>query len=138
MRETSSMDKDKIKFQTIDEYIKQFPVEVQDILHKLRLIIREEVPEAEETISYQMPAFSLNGILVYFAAWKNHIGFYPTASGMNAFKEELKEFKVTKGSIHFPFTKPLPKELIRKIVRFRIEENKKKSQNTIINSRQGV
>ncbi|MDP4106541.1 MAG: DUF1801 domain-containing protein, partial [Bacillota bacterium] len=87
------MEKGKVKFQTIDEYIMQFPAEVQDTLQKLRLVIKEAAPEAEETISYQMPAFSLNGILVYFAAWKNHIGFYPTLSGMNAFKEELSKYK---------------------------------------------
>lgn len=117
--------------QTIDDYIRHFPVEVQDTLQKLRTIIKEAAPEAEETISYQMPAFSLNGILVYFAAWKNHIGFYPTSSGMHAFKDDLSQYKGTKSSIHFPLTKPLPKELISKIVKFRVAENKKKDQDNI-------
>lgn len=123
------MEKDKVNFQTIDEYIMQFPAEVQDTLQKLRLVIKEAAPEAKETISYQMPAFSLNGILVYFAGWKNHIGFYPTLSGMNAFKEELSQYKGTKGSIHFSLTKPLPDELISKIVKFRVTENKNKAKN---------
>lgn len=121
------MEKEKVKFQTVDDYIKQSPVEVQDTLQKLRVIIKDAAPEAEETISYQMPAFSLNGILVYFGVWKNHIGFYPTSSGMNAFKEELSHYKRTKGSIHFPLSKPLPNELISKIVKFRVVENKKKA-----------
>lgn len=125
------MENEKVKCITVDEYIMQFPVEVQDMLKKLRVVIKEAAPEAEETISYQMPAFSLNGTLVYFAAWRNHIGFYPTSSGMNAFKEELSQYKGTKSSIHFPLTKPLPNELIRKIVKFRVAENKKKDQDKI-------
>lgn len=128
------MGKDKVEFRTVDEYIMQFPGGVQDTLQRLRLMMREAAPEAEETISYQMLAFSLNGILVYFAAWKNHLGFYPTSSGMNAFKEELSEYKGTKDSIHFPLTKPLPSELISKIVKFRVVENKKKAQDKINNS----
>ncbi|WP_338472425.1 DUF1801 domain-containing protein [Niallia sp. XMNu-256] len=122
------MDKNKVKFQTVDEYIEQFPVELQDVLQKLRVMIKEAAPEAEEKISYQMPAYSLNGALVYFAAWKNHIGFYPTPSGIHAFKEELLQYKGTKSSIHFPLTEPLPNELITKIVKFRVAENKKKAQ----------
>jgi uncharacterized protein YdhG (YjbR/CyaY superfamily) len=125
------MGKDKVKFQTVDEYIKQFPIEVQNTLQELRLVIKEVAPEAKETISYQMPAYSLNGTLVYFGAWKNHIGFYPTSSGMNAFKEEVSPYKGTKSSIHFPFTKPLPKELISNIVRFRVAENQKKAKDKI-------
>jgi uncharacterized protein YdhG (YjbR/CyaY superfamily) len=125
------MEKEKVKFQTVDEYIKQFPIEVQDTLQKLRVVIKEAAPEAEETISYQMPAFSFYGTLVYFAAWKSHIGFYPTSSGMNAFKEELSQYKGTKSSIYFPLTKPLPNELISNIVKFRVAENKKKAQDKI-------
>ena len=123
------MEKGKLKFQTVDEYIMQFPVEVRDTLQKFRVVIKEAAPEAKETISYQMPAFSLNGTLVCFAAWKNHIGFYPTSSGMNAFKEEISQYKGTKSSIHFPLTKPLPNELISKIVKFKVAENKKKAQD---------
>lgn len=125
------MENSKVKFLTVDEYILQFPVEVQDVLQKLRAVIKAAAPEAEETISYQMPAFSLNGVLVYFAAWRDHIGFYPTSSGMNAFKEELSQYKGTKSSIHFPLTKPLPYELISQIVKFRVAENQKKDQDKV-------
>ncbi len=120
------MSENKITFNSVDEYISKFTPEVQEILHELRKVIKEAAPEANEKISYQMPAFELNGILVYFAACKNHIGFYPTASGINAFKAELAGYKVTKGSIHFPMDKPLPTELIRKVVQYRIDENKNK------------
>ncbi|RLL40598.1 hypothetical protein D8M04_18805 [Oceanobacillus piezotolerans] len=125
------MGKDNVKFQNVDEYIRQFPVEVQNTLQELRLVIKEVAPEAKETISYGMPAYSLHGSLVYFGAWKNHIGFYPTPSGINAFKEEVSQYKGTKSSIHLPFTKPLPKELISKIVKFRVVENKKKAQDKV-------
>lgn len=117
------MPEDKITFKTIDEYISTFSTEVQGILEEMRKVIKEAAPEANETISYQMPAFTFHGILVYFAACKNHIGFYPTASGIDAFKEELAGYKFTKGSIHFPMNKPLPHELIRKIVQYRVMEN---------------
>lgn len=123
------MPENKITFKTIDEYISKFSTEVQGILEELRKVIKDAAPEATETISYQMPAFAFHGILVYFAACKSHIGFYPTPSGINAFKEELAEYKFTKGSIHFPMNKPLPHELIRKIVQYRVTENKIKSQN---------
>ncbi len=123
------MPENKITFKTIDEYISKFSTEVQGILEELRKVIKDAAPEATETISYQMPAFAFHGILVYFAACKNHIGFYPTPSGIDAFKEELAGYKFTKGSIHFPTNKPLPHELIRKIVQYRVTENKIKSQN---------
>ena len=112
----------------IDEYICSFPTDTQKLLKQLRLTIRETAPEAEEVISYQMPAFKLNGMLVYFAGYKNHIGFYPTASGISAFKVELSDYKSSKGSVQFPLDKPLPLELIRKIVQFRIHENLLKAQ----------
>ncbi|MBS4199181.1 DUF1801 domain-containing protein [Bacillus sp. FJAT-49732] len=118
---------DKNAINTIDEYILQFPLETQEILNKIRNVIKEVAPEAEEKISYQMPAFSLHGNLVYFGAWKNHIGFYPTSSGINAFINEISEYKGTKGSIHFPLKKPIPYELISKIVKFRVAENTKKA-----------
>lgn len=121
------MEDKKIEFKTIDEYILQFPLEIQKTLQKLRLVIKEAAPEAEEKVSYHMPTFSLHGNLVHFAVWKNHIGFYPTSSGMNAFKQELLEYKGTKGSIHFPLTKPLPYDLISRIVKFRVAENAKKA-----------
>lgn len=113
---------------SVDEYISQFPAEVQEILVKLRNIIKEAAPGAEEKISYQMPAFVLHGNLVYFAAFKKHIGFYPTPSGIEAFREELAGYKGAKGSVQFPIDKPMPYELIDRIVRYRVEENTRKSE----------
>ena len=112
------------KFKTIDEYIKTFPEEVQIILEKIRQTIQKASPDAVETISYQMPAFKLkNRNLVYFAAWKDHIGFYPTPSGTVAFKKELSPYEGAKGSVKFPIDKPIPFDLIEKIVEFRVKEN---------------
>lgn len=108
---------------TIDEYIAQFPDDVQQILVKIRAVIKEAAQGAVEKISYQMPSFYLNGNLVWFAVWKHHIGFYPTTSGMEAFSEELSVYKQTKGSVHFPLDEPIPYELISKIVKFRVAEN---------------
>jgi uncharacterized protein YdhG (YjbR/CyaY superfamily) len=116
----------KTQYKTIDEYIKTFPAEIQVILQKMRQTIREAAPEAIEVISYQMPAFKLNGILVYFAAHKNHIGFYPTASGIEAFKAELAPYKWSKGAVQFPLDKPIPFDLVKKIVLYRAKENTKK------------
>jgi uncharacterized protein YdhG (YjbR/CyaY superfamily) len=110
----------------IDEYIAVFPIEIQKKLEEIRTVIKNAAPGAEEKISYGMPAFSLKGILVYFAAHKNHIGLYPTSSGINAFKTELDEFKFSKGAIQFPFDKPFPFDLITRIVIFRVKENLKK------------
>jgi uncharacterized protein YdhG (YjbR/CyaY superfamily) len=112
----------KSQFQTIDDYINTFPANVQRILQDLRQIIRESAPEAEETISYQMPTFKLNGNLVHFAAYKNHIGFYPAPSGIEAFKEELAPYPLSKGAIRFPLGEPIPLDLVRKIVKFRVQE----------------
>ncbi len=111
------------KVSTIDKYIENSPVDVQEILQKIRQAIHEAAPEALEKISYQMPAFYLRGNLVYFAACKNHIGFYPTASGIEEFKEELSSYKSSKGAVQFPFSQPIPYELIKKIVLFRVKEN---------------
>lgn len=110
----------------IDDYIGRFPADVQVILEKIRAIVREAAPEAQETISYQMPTFFLNGNLVHFAAFKNHIGFYPVPSGIEAFKEELAAYKGAKGSVQFPLNQPIPYDLIARIVAFRVEENRKK------------
>lgn len=120
------MEENKITFNTIDEYIGQFEPEVQEILKTIRKVINEVAPEAKEKISYKMPTFTLNGNLVHFAAFKNHIGFYPAPSGIEAFKEELSQYKGAKGSVQFPLSKPIPYELIKKIVKFRVEENKLK------------
>jgi len=119
-------DNDKTKPQTIDDYISLFPTQVREILQNLRQFIRQNAPEAVETMSYQIPTFTLNGNLVHFAALKNHIGFYPTPSGIAAFKEELSCYKSAKGSVQFPLDEPLPLELIGRIVRFRVEENLQK------------
>jgi uncharacterized protein YdhG (YjbR/CyaY superfamily) len=121
----------KQNFGTIDEYISTQPIEIKHILEKVRLTIHNAAPEAEETISYQMPAFKLHGMLVYFAAWKNHIGFYPTGSGIASFKEELSKYKGAKGSVQFPYDKPIPYTLIKKIVQFRVKENLQKSQKKL-------
>jgi uncharacterized protein YdhG (YjbR/CyaY superfamily) len=109
---------------TIDEYIKGFPVDVQVILEKMRQTIRRAAPGAVEAISYQMPAFKLNGKgLVYFAAFERHIGFYPIPSGIEAFKKELSPYKQGKGSVQFPLDEPIPYDLVERIVKYRVKEN---------------
>ena len=117
------MDAPNKQFKTIDEYISMFPDEVQTILNQVRQTIRGAAPEAEETINYQMPTFTLNGNLVHFAAFKTHIGFYPTPTGIEAFKEELAPYKGAKGSVQFPIDQPMPLSLIRRIVKYRVKEN---------------
>jgi uncharacterized protein YdhG (YjbR/CyaY superfamily) len=112
----------------IDEYIAGFPPDVQAILQQVRMTIRAAAPDAEETISYQMPTFTLKGILVHFAGHKNHIGFYPTPSGIEKFKDELSAYKGAKGSVQFPLDKPIPLDLIAEIVRFRVRENLQKAE----------
>lgn len=115
-------------FHSIDEYIATFPEEIQKILEELRATIKASAPDAEEKISYQMPTFALKGNLVHFAAHKNHIGFYPTSSGIEAFRDELSAYESSKGAVRFPIDKPLPLKLIRKIVQFRVAENLKKAE----------
>lgn len=121
------MSTNKTTPRTIDEYIAIFPKEVQEILGELRATIQEAAPEAKETISYQMPTFRQNGILVHFAAFKNHIGFYPTPSGIENFKSELSGYESAKGSVKFPIDQPLPLDTITKIVKFRVQENLEKA-----------
>ena len=106
-----------------DDYIRQFPEKQQAALEQIRKAIKAAAPAAEEVISYQMPAYKQNGMLVYFAGYENHVGFYPTPSGIEAFKKELAVYKGAKGSVQFPIDKPLPLGLIKKIVQFRIKEN---------------
>ena len=108
---------------TIDEYIADFPRDVQEILEKIRLTIRIAAPDAEETIKYRMPTFTLKGNLVYFAAFKKHIGFYPVPTGIEAFKSELSAYEGGKGSVKFPLDRPIPFDLISRIVKFRVKEN---------------
>ena len=122
------MESNQVGYTSIDEYIALFPEEIQKILQELRSTIKTAAPGAEEKISYQMPAFTQKGILVYFAAWKNHIGFYPTSSGTQAFKQELSVYKSSKGSVKFAIDKPLPLDLISNIVKFRVAENLKKAK----------
>ena len=116
------------KFKNTDDYIKSFPKDVRQRLEQIRTIIKNTAPDAEESISYAMPAYKLNGKpLVYFAAFKNHIGFYATPSGHSEFAKELSKYKQGKGSVQFPLDKPLPLGLITKIVKFRVKENLQKS-----------
>jgi uncharacterized protein YdhG (YjbR/CyaY superfamily) len=112
----------RIIFKDIDEYIKSFPDETRIILEKVRATIRKAAPEARETINYGIPTFTLNGNLVHFAAFKNHIGFYPTPTGINTFKKELSVYEGAKGSVKFPIDKPIPLDLISEIVKFRVKE----------------
>ena len=114
---------EKKKIKTIDEYIATFPKKVQVILEGVRQAIKDAAPEAEETISYQMPAFRQNGVLVWFAAFKNHIGFFPKVSAIEAFKEKLSSYRTSKGTIQFPMNEPFPFDLVKEIVRFRVKEN---------------
>ena len=117
----------KKRFETIDEYIKDLPGNVQRILESVRQIIKKAAPEAVEAISYQMPTFKLNGKnLVHFAAFKNHIGFYPIPSAVEAFKKELSSYKQGKGSVQFPAGEPVPLDIIERIVKFRVREVLKK------------
>lgn len=108
---------------TIDEYIAGYPPDVQAILQKVRATIHKAAPDAQEAIKYQLPTFVLNGNLVHFGAFKNHIGFYPTSSGIAKFKKELSGYANAKGSVRFPLDQPIPFALISKIVRFRVKEN---------------
>jgi uncharacterized protein YdhG (YjbR/CyaY superfamily) len=112
----------------IDDYIAGFPRDVREILEKIRITIRRAAPQAEETIRYQIPTFTLKGNLVHFAAFKKHIGFYPAPSGVEKFKQELSVYNAAKGSVQFPLDKPIPFGLITKIVKFRVKENLKKAE----------
>lgn len=117
----------RIPAKNIDEYISVFPADVQKRMQELRSTIQKAAPEAEETINYAIPTFTLNGNLVHFAGFKNHIGFYPAPSGIEAFKKELSVYEGAKGSVQFPLDKPLPLALVTKIVKFRVKENLEKA-----------
>ncbi|NNV57466.1 iron chaperone [Limnovirga soli] len=117
-----------IKPTNVDEYIAAFPNETQIVLQQVRAAIQKAAPQATEVISYQMPAYKGNGILVYFAGYKNHIGFYPTALGIAAFKDELSVYKGAKGSVQFPLNQPMPLKLITKIVQFRVKDDAAKTK----------
>ena len=121
-------DSEKKKFSTPDEYIEMFPKHIQKKLKEIRKEIRKTVPDAEEKISYQMPCFALNGILVWYAGYEKHIGFYPSSSGIAKFQKEISKYKNSKGAVQFPLDEPLPMELIKKIVLFRVKENSAKKE----------
>jgi uncharacterized protein YdhG (YjbR/CyaY superfamily) len=120
------MDRNTAKPATTDEYIAQFPDDVQKLLQKVRTVIKESAPGAVERISYAMPGFYLNGMLVWFAGHKTYIGFYPTGEGIEAFKQELTPYKFSKGAVQFTLDQPIPYDLIRRMVKYRVEANKKK------------
>ena len=115
-------------YSTIDEYIGMYPADIRKRLNTLKQLIKKLVPDAIEKIAYRMPTFYLNGNLVHFAAHAEHIGFYPTSSGVTKFKRELSKYVTSKGAIQFPMDEPLPIELIKKIVKFRVEENRSKER----------
>lgn len=117
------MEANKNDYKNIDEYISLYPSEIQDKLQELRKVIKESAPEATEKISWRMPTFDLYGNLVHFAVFKKHIGFYPGADGIAEFQERIAEYKSSKGAVQFPIDKPIPYDLIREIVRFRVKEN---------------
>jgi uncharacterized protein YdhG (YjbR/CyaY superfamily) len=116
------------KYNTVDQYIADFPKDVQPVLQELRSTIKKVAPQAEEVISYNMPAFRQDGVLVYYAANKAHIGFYPLPSAIVAFKKELEPYVTSKGAIQFPLDKKLPVALVKNIVKFRVLENKEKKK----------
>jgi len=118
--------------ETIDEYIAGFPADIQVILQKIRKTIKDAAPDAQEAISYQMPTFKFHGNLVHFAAFKNHIGFYPVPSGIEKFKAELSVYKQGKGSVQLPLDQPIPYDLISRVVKYRVEENLNKSVGKMV------
>jgi uncharacterized protein YdhG (YjbR/CyaY superfamily) len=111
------------KFQTVEEYIATFPPKTKKYLKDIRTTIKQAAPQAEEAISYNMPAFKLHGMLIWYAGYKEHIGLYPKPTVIQAFKKDLAEYKLSKGTIQFPLDKPLPHDLITRIVKYRIMEN---------------
>ena len=115
----------KKKVKTVDEYIHSFPIEIQNKLEKIRQTIKKVAPKSEEVISYQIPAFRQNGMLVWYAAFKNHIGFFPTSKTIQKFSKELSSFKTSKGTIQFPYDRKIPFALITKITKYRVEEDRK-------------
>lgn len=127
------MDKKSSDPRSIDEYIAQYPEELQEKLQELRSVIRAAAPEATESISYKMPAFQFHGSLVYFGVFKHHIGFYPTASGIRAFRAQLAGYKSSAGAVQFPIDQPLPLDLVAEIVAFRVQENDTKHKQKIKN-----
>lgn len=126
-----------ISAETIDEYIRRSPREIQPLLRNIRSAIRKAAPEAGEKISYQIPTFTFHGNLVHFAGWKDHIGFYPTPSAISAFKKELSKYEPSKGTVKFPIDKPIPFSLIKKMVRFRMRETRERIERRIRKGKSG-
>ncbi|HMK18676.1 MAG TPA: DUF1801 domain-containing protein [Chitinophagaceae bacterium] len=120
------MEKAKVVPETVDQYIGAFPADVKKRMQQLRKTIKAAAPKADELISYQMPGYKYFGMLVYFAAYKNHIGFYPGAGGVLEFYKKLSSFKSAKGSVQFPHDRPIPYDVISKIVKFRVKQNEEK------------
>ncbi|TMI97750.1 MAG: hypothetical protein E6H08_01560 [Bacteroidetes bacterium] len=120
------MEKSKMAPETVDQYIAAFPADIKKRMQQLRKTIRAAAPKADEVISYQMPGYKYFGMLVYFAAYKNHIGFYPGAGGVLEFYKKLSSFKSAKGSVQFPHDRPIPYDVISKIVKFRVKQNEEK------------
>jgi len=116
-----------VKYKSVDEYIASFPENTARLLEEMRAIVTKAAPQSTELISYNMPAIKQHGVLVYYAAYKHHIGFYPTSSGIRVFEHELKNYKTSKGAIQFPIDKPIPKVLVKKIVTFRVKEDAEKA-----------
>ena len=121
------MKADSKKYKTVDEYISDFPAATKSMLKDLRKIIKQAAPQAEEIISYNMPAYKLQGVLVYYAGYNAHIGFYPTGSGIASFQKKLSAYKTSKGTVQFPLDQPLPLDLISQMVKFRVKENLEKA-----------
>ena len=120
-----------IKFKNVDEYMSSLPKSSREILEGLRKAIKQAAPKAEEVISYNIPAFKFNGVLVFYAAYKEHIGFYPTAAGITAFKKELSKYEIAKGTVRFPVDEPLPLSLIKEMVKFRVIQNAEKVKSKL-------
>lgn len=118
----------KTRFQSVDEYIDTFPAKTQAALKKMRKTIKAAAPKAEEIISYNMPAYKLNGMLVYFAGYEKHIGFYAIPSGIKAFAKDLERYKVSKGTVQFPLSEPIPEDLVTRMVKYRVKENEEKAK----------
>jgi uncharacterized protein YdhG (YjbR/CyaY superfamily) len=127
-KKMANMNEKETSPRTIDEYIAQYPPRIQELLQAVRDVIRTAAPEAQEKISWSMPTFALYGNLVHFAGHKNHIGFYPGASGIETFKDKLQGYQWSKGAVQFPYSKPIPYDLIAEIVRFRVDENTRYEQ----------
>jgi uncharacterized protein YdhG (YjbR/CyaY superfamily) len=114
------------KFKNVDDYIRRFPKSTQSLLQEIRKLILETAPGVEETISYNMPAYKYHGVLCYFAGYENHVGFYPTGTPIRFFEDELTVYQTSKGTVQFPLNKPIPKSLVKKMVKFKMKENLEK------------